>query len=485
MVIKGSTVTVITTNDQHISQFGGHMLAVTLSESVPSPKPSEEPPMSTMILSRNLPSFCETLNRRGCDKTVTLDVKAAPLIDKPASPYKDTFDAVLSEEIQHSLLVPFSTHIQAFPDVHVHSHVSPQLAVMTAEVIRKDEYQGHEGQKKWDEEFAHAAAELWDHCMQETGHIRKSSSWSNLVLIGGDAFVDKIIELRFCCCLSHLIAIYAMYIVAINNGSLTKMKEIFGNTTGGTIHAVHKCIEVNYWQERRTSKPLSRLLAIMYQQQAMLALLDGKINTAAGALRAIDIAISFCPNDKDAQKGRTTIVDTPSKDKAEMADTNVDNVTADMVNMATTDPIALLRIMELPGELRNKISPKECKIASSATPPPTMRAVITPRANDTTIFRINIQIYREAFDVMVKTNRLIRISCKEGIPSRAILVFQRVPVVADGFLCAQCDRIVVDVTLSYTGPQPSPFPGACHPANVVILARDFEHFCPSSYNSEL
>lgn len=139
-LIKASTVTVVTTNAQHISQFDGYLLDVTLSESKSSPKSSDEPQMSAMILLRDLPSFCETLNRSIADTAVTVDVKVAPLLEEPIPVYKDTLHVFISQELQRSLLAPFSAYIRAVPDVRVHGHVSPQLAITTVKDMRKDEW---------------------------------------------------------------------------------------------------------------------------------------------------------------------------------------------------------------------------------------------------------------------------------------------------------------------------------------------------------
>jgi hypothetical protein len=133
-------MTVVTKSTQHISQFDGYLLEVTLSESKSCPKSSDEPLMSTMILLRDLSSFCETLNRSIAGTAVTIDVKVAPLLEKPTLVYKDTLDVFVSQEIQRSLLAPFSACIRAVPDARVHGHVSPQLAITTVKDMRKDEW---------------------------------------------------------------------------------------------------------------------------------------------------------------------------------------------------------------------------------------------------------------------------------------------------------------------------------------------------------
>jgi hypothetical protein len=51
---------------------------------------------------------------------------------------------------------------------------------------------------------------------------------------------------------------------------------------------------------------------------------------------------------------------------------------------------------------------------------------------DTAILRANTQTYREAYDVMVKINRFVRVSSTGGLPLRSMVMSRRVPVVALG-----------------------------------------------------
>jgi hypothetical protein len=140
MVIKNSVVTVIALDEQLTSQVRSPVLVVILSESAPSPEWADWSSMSVMLLPRDFPSFCETFDRGGFDRTTTIDVKVASLLDEPATPYKDTFDAFISEETQRSLLAPFANYLRGFKDIRVHGHVSPQLAITTKESMRKDEW---------------------------------------------------------------------------------------------------------------------------------------------------------------------------------------------------------------------------------------------------------------------------------------------------------------------------------------------------------
>ncbi|RYN25192.1 hypothetical protein AA0114_g12718 [Alternaria tenuissima] len=129
---------------------------------------------------------------------------------------------------------------------------------------------------------------------------------------------------------------------------------------------------------------------------------------------------------------------------------NVDIVPAGMANMADTDRIAPFRFMDLPGELRNKVyalllcffgsSPDragELSDASLDNGSGSLHVVNLPHTNNPTILRADSQIHREAYDVMVKTNRFIRIRSAQALPLRKILCCLGVAVVATGHRAAQ------------------------------------------------
>jgi hypothetical protein len=97
--------------------------------------------------------------------------------------------------------------------------------------------------------------------------------------------------------------------------------------------------------------------------------------------------------------------------------------------------------MDLPGELRNKVY--KILLCPFEPPPPSIgrhqtyhncslvfSSVPAKHSVDTGILRANSQIHREAYDVMVKTNRFVRIRCIGYLPLESIFLMGRVPVVA-------------------------------------------------------
>ena len=304
-IIRQSVVTVITHNDLHISQFKGHILSVTLS----MPAPSHEPPMSVMLLARDLPSFCEKINRCTLNNTLIVDVDVAPLLGEHTSLHKDSFDAFVSEEIQLSLLAPFKTHMRGLKNVRVHGRVSPGLAIATAKDMCQNEWSDptellHQLQSlkehadaKWQDGSRTEGSRVWSACSTEIGRVRASSSWSNLVLLGGDSFVDAMIELRFSCCLNHAYAILVMFSVAMEDGKVGRLRTTFGSMSSRTFTAAHECMEISLWQEGRTWSPSWARYSKLLYRQALVYLLLGSIGNADGALTIVECALERSPND--------------------------------------------------------------------------------------------------------------------------------------------------------------------------------------------
>ena len=124
-------------------------------------------------------------------------------------------------------------------------------------------------------------------------------------------------------------------------------------------------------------------------------------------------------------------------------------------NMATADTDTPSRFMDLPGELRNKVYTL-LLCSFGPTPAPTriipeelfskekflVKLVFAQQWNDPTILRVNSQVHREAYDVMVKTNRFVRISCPGGFTLNNLIAGQNVPVIASGKRAAEFNEYV-------------------------------------------
>jgi hypothetical protein len=107
--------------------------------------------------------------------------------------------------------------------------------------------------------------------------------------------------------------------------------------------------------------------------------------------------------------------------------------------MAYTD-VKVFRFLDIPAELRSKVyAVLLCSFGEPTTNldddyNPRLCAVSTSSIN-TAILRTCNQVHREAYDVMVKTNRFVQVKYTNGIDLYSTLVVHRIPVL----LMCECD----------------------------------------------
>jgi len=141
----------------------------------------------------------------------------------------------------------------------------------------------------------------------------------------------------------------------------------------------------------------------------------------------------------------------------------------------------------LPSEIRNKIY-RELLCAFQA-PPETVTAASafdnsfhpSPHSIDTAILRTNTITHREAYDVLVKTNRFVRITSVHGVPLRRLMQSLMVPVVASRISAQQFKGYVLAVHLGCKEPvrvqEGTGFEGMLEPQDLIILHRDLDSLC--------
>ncbi|KAF2250516.1 hypothetical protein BU26DRAFT_517348 [Trematosphaeria pertusa] len=147
---------------------------------------------------------------------------------------------------------------------------------------------------------------------------------------------------------------------------------------------------------------------------------------------------------------------------------------------ATARPFPFL---SFPREIRDKVYRE---LLCNFDPPPTKVLPSTmftfeqaKHSIDTAVLRTSTQIHREAYDVMVKTNRFVLIESAGGLPIRSIMGGLRVPVITADRDCAQRFKgYVLAVSLSTKKPawrDDEAIPTG--PCGLMILGRDVRLFC--------
>lgn len=105
------------------------------------------------------------------------------------------------------------------------------------------------------------------------------------------------------------------------------------------------------------------------------------------------------------------------------------------------------------------------------------------------ILRTSKETYREAYDVMVKTNRFVKITSVRGIPLRPSLFGQEVPLVSvDDYVVNSFKGYVLDVHLDYKSSDPSlrddRWRLALEPFTCMVLHRDLDKVCEAFNNGD-
>jgi hypothetical protein len=107
---------------------------------------------------------------------------------------------------------------------------------------------------------------------------------------------------------------------------------------------------------------------------------------------------------------------------------------------STRDHTKPFRFMDLPAELRNRVYAlllcsfdQKRNTHANMLDNLLMESLWQIRIKDTintAILQTSSQVYREAYDVMVKKNQFVLLSSKGGIPLRSMLATQYTPVIA-------------------------------------------------------
>ena len=149
-------------------------------------------------------------------------------------------------------------------------------------------------------------------------------------------------------------------------------------------------------------------------------------------------------------------------------------------------PAESFRFFDLPRELRDKVYRN---LLCSFDPPPTSitlsEALELYRArhdNDTSILRANSTTYKEAFEVLVKTNRFVKITSPEGLPLRMPLRGLAVPVVSEkASVVTSFKGFALSLDLSWSQPldvRSDPVDDELFDScTLMILHRDLNQFC--------
>ena len=152
------------------------------------------------------------------------------------------------------------------------------------------------------------------------------------------------------------------------------------------------------------------------------------------------------------------------------------------INSTTTIPN--FRFRDLPSEIRCKIYRILLCDDSLSTVPCNLGLIFdfarAPQSIDTAILRTCTSVYREAYDVMIKSNRFVKITSVRGLPMRHLLAAVQLAVVAEGDTVERFQGQVLSVHLSSKKTVPSRRDDDAtryEPCTIMIRYRDLEKLC--------
>ncbi|KAF2871153.1 hypothetical protein BDV95DRAFT_521672 [Massariosphaeria phaeospora] len=145
----------------------------------------------------------------------------------------------------------------------------------------------------------------------------------------------------------------------------------------------------------------------------------------------------------------------------------------------------VFRFHDLPSEIRNKIYrellcnwkalPTTVDASSMSSLEPARHAI------DTAILRTSKTVYREAYDVMLKTNRFVKVTSVQGLPMQLVLNTLRVPIVTShGSVVNRFKDYVLAIHLdtARTSAIPDDLESTrLDPCTLMILHRDLGKLC--------
>ncbi|KAI4911227.1 uncharacterized protein J4E92_010282 [Alternaria infectoria] len=164
--------------------------------------------------------------------------------------------------------------------------------------------------------------------------------------------------------------------------------------------------------------------------------------------------------------------------------------------MASATSSTPFRFRDVPGEIRNKIY----RIAlCSFSPPPTtitiqpssfLTATLAEHQVETAILRVSKETYREAYSVMIKTNRFVKVTSSRGLPMRLAMAGQAVRMIAiDRDIVDRFKGYVLGVHIGFKLPQfarsPLDSENLREPVTAMILYSDLDRFCKALNDGDL
>ncbi|KAL1874847.1 hypothetical protein Daus18300_003388 [Diaporthe australafricana] len=310
---------VVTSKTEHVMNFKGYVLAVSIALSIP-PRPQSSEigyPFKAMILAKDLEMLCRglylSLGEIELGNKLVLQLNLGLVVESDCEPngYKDleSLERYFTEKTQKELIQPFRTELRDLHNVQVCGRVSDDIAKSALKDMASSKWTSPQGflnklsamketgMMCFKEDNIILAARAWANAVLQADLVRTGKLWIGFVQEGGDDFINQVAELCF-----RLVLNMAHLFVRKPTDSADF------HSVGGSLRRAERMIQGGFWKKDFTWRPSNELRAKLHFRTALFLRLKGDLRNAEHAMREIDQALVLYPDDPVIQREQQDVL---------------------------------------------------------------------------------------------------------------------------------------------------------------------------------
>lgn len=331
MLILSGPVPVVTSCARAVRAFNGYALSWDLrpleeilhgpdhesSNHIEHAKCPE--PLQVMIQYRYLSRFCRALadgelHIPDLKEAMQMSIQIGPVVaEQSRKRYAVFFDTFFSVITQKALLAPVLETCRGYKNVRIYGQVDKNLAKTATETMAQERWSNPKqilvdvtaakakGTGLFQQRELDDAAAVWQDSAVDVETFIKSKSWSAITRKGGESFVPQLAELYF----SMRLNVVHIHIKSMQEN---KTPGVFNILANDSLTMAVQSMKQDFWMPGYKYRPPVALLAKLRYRFALFLRLDGEPGTADRALRFIDAALEWQPNDALIKKERDAIL---------------------------------------------------------------------------------------------------------------------------------------------------------------------------------
>jgi hypothetical protein len=324
-MLETSTRRVICHHQPAVEGFKGYTMAVSVvPEGLAWFKPEDHHLVTTankmavhcMILGEDCAGLIRTLGNvhmPNLGKTLDISIDVAPYLAVETPSKRELLGPFFSEAgTQEKLLAPFQEKLRGVENIKIIG-VEPSLASAVQADIAKDEWTDPQtvlsdlrtakqrGNDLFKAKELRTASQIWEEAVNDVERIHQSSSWQNLCVKGGNAFIDAVVELYFLTCLNITHVQLTGIERPIPGYPRTHDALVYLSLAEQQIDRVMNARHPDWWKKDYAWEPSDAQLAKLLFRQAMCRKADALLNrepmSMIDAIRHLELARQIMPGD--------------------------------------------------------------------------------------------------------------------------------------------------------------------------------------------